>query len=318
MTSVDLGRWLRLSCALPHQPRAGSAAPTTRRVGDDQNDRPALGDRVPTETARFSTSCARDCGAPSSRRRAMNHATRLEDRCRTRSCGSNGSPEPKPAPCWMTRGCGIVTPRPTISPGVGDRQLPSEQRRSADMWPEAKWLTMSDMSIVIVGVVSVLSGVAMVAWLARPSEFRSVRVVSHERRPHHVPVAPRAAPTAARETFTPASFAAPRAAPTAAHETFTLAGSASPRTIVRGAGEQASHWARPPSFASSSPVTTEPAHEKTRRANDIDQPRFFVRYSPVGQEMGPFTASEKARLVASVDSATALLWRQADGGDEPR
>jgi len=175
------------------------------------------------------------------------------------------------------------------------------------------------MSIVIVGVVSVLSGVAMVAWLARPSEFRSVRVVSHERRPRPTPVTPRAAPTATRETFTPAGFAAPRAAPTVGQESFTPAGFASPRTIVRGAGEQASHWAKPPSFAPSSHSDgTEAEDEKTGRADNVDQPRFFLRYSPLGQEMGPFTASEKARLVASVDSATALLWRQADGADEPR
>ena len=34
---------------------------------------------------------------------------------------------------------------------------------------------MSDMSIVITGVITILSCVAVVTWLARPAEFRSVK-----------------------------------------------------------------------------------------------------------------------------------------------
>jgi hypothetical protein len=47
---------------------------------------------------------------------------------------------------------------------------------------------MSDMSIVIVGVVSILSCVASVTWLARPSEFRPVRAPIAERLPPPPPV----------------------------------------------------------------------------------------------------------------------------------
>jgi len=87
---------------------------------------------------------------------------------------------------------------------------------------------MTDVSIVVVGVISVLSGVAIVAWLARPSEFRSVRFVAPARHPRYISVAPRRAPEVLREPRPDVRVS-------------------SPRTITRGAGEQASFWAKPPS-----------------------------------------------------------------------
>lgn len=52
---------------------------------------------------------------------------------------------------------------------------------------------MSDMSIVIVGVVSILSCVSLVTWLARPAEFR-VKVAAPVPRPRTVVAAPVAPP----------------------------------------------------------------------------------------------------------------------------
>ncbi len=68
---------------------------------------------------------------------------------------------------------------------------------------------MSDMSTVIVGVVSILSCVALVTWLARPSEFRPVRVPRAERPPKPVRV-----PKAARR---PEPAEQPAVAPALAH-----------------------------------------------------------------------------------------------------
>src|SRR3954447_12928527 len=72
---------------------------------------------------------------------------------------------------------------------------------------------MSDMSTVIVGVVAILSCVALTTWLARPADFRPVRIPRAER-PPRPPRVPRAArvPAAA-----PVPRPQPNVAPALAH-----------------------------------------------------------------------------------------------------
>jgi hypothetical protein len=101
---------------------------------------------------------------------------------------------------------------------------------------------MSDVSIVILGVLCVLSGVAIVAWLARPSEFRPVRFAAPERHPRYISVAPRRVPKVFREP----------------HQEDRVA---SPRTITRGVSEQGSFWAKPPTHAATSIGETEPRQD---------------------------------------------------------
>lgn len=158
---------------------------------------------------------------------------------------------------------------------------------------------MSDVSTVIVGVVSVLSGVAVVTWLARPSEFRSVRVVSAKRRSHYETTEPR-----------PAS------------------------DVLRGSGRRDGMLDSSPTLARgvNPPLPPRPGrlsyYETARQSfakahiashpTVVDQPTFFLRYSAFGRELGPFTASEKARLVANANSAVTLMWRQDDRMATPK
>jgi len=113
---------------------------------------------------------------------------------------------------------------------------------------------MSDLWIVVTGAVSVLSGVAVITWLARPSEFRSVSVVQP---PRYVSMpAPVAAPAPA---VTPVVKPIVKpAAPNMLQGSHWDAGRSSPRTISRGAGDQASVWAKPPSHA-------DPVHDAPTR-----------------------------------------------------
>jgi len=46
---------------------------------------------------------------------------------------------------------------------------------------------------------------------------------------------------------------------------------------------------------------------------DVERPTYFLRYSALGPELGPFTGAEKARLVASANSTVTMLWRQDKG-----
>ena len=151
--------------------------------------------------------------------------------------------------------------------------------------------TMSDVSSVVVGVVSVLSAVAAVTWLARPSEFRSVRVVSRERSFPDGPLGLRPTSDARR---TDAGNPVPD----------------SPQAIVRRPDE------RPrtdrPSYYETARLSVTNRRVQSRPPLGIDEPRYFLRYSALGQELGPFSAAEKARLVASANSTVTLLWRQDD------
>jgi hypothetical protein len=103
---------------------------------------------------------------------------------------------------------------------------------------------MSDLWIVVTGAVAVLSGVAVITWLARPSEFRSVSVVQP---PRYVSMpAPVAAPA---PVVTPVVKPIVKPASNMLQGSHWDAGRSSPRTISRGAGDQASVWAKPPSHA---------------------------------------------------------------------
>jgi len=97
---------------------------------------------------------------------------------------------------------------------------------------------MSDVSVVVLGVIWVLSAVAIVAWIARPSEFRPVRFVAPERHPRYISVEPRRVPKAYQEP----------------HREVRVV---SPQTITRGANDQGSFWAKPPSHAPTSTGASE-------------------------------------------------------------
>jgi hypothetical protein len=113
---------------------------------------------------------------------------------------------------------------------------------------------MSDVSIVVVGVIGVLSGVGIVAWIARPSEFRSVRFAAPERHPRYIAVEPLTAPKVRREALPDVRR---DAVPDVRREALGDVRLASPRTITRGASDQGSFWAKPPSYAPTSTGASE-------------------------------------------------------------
>ena len=114
---------------------------------------------------------------------------------------------------------------------------------------------MSDMWIVVIGVVSVLSALAIVTFAARPSEFRSKPIVvqpsvewiiaSAQPAP-----APPSTPVAARQA--PHIPARPDPAPPvvpaleASGPGLDYLKRPAVRTIKRGASDQALAWAKPP------------------------------------------------------------------------
>ena len=113
---------------------------------------------------------------------------------------------------------------------------------------------MSDLWIVVTGAAAVLSGVAVITWLAWLSEFRSVSVVPP---PRYVSMpAPVAAPAPAVAPVVKPIVKA--AAPNMLQGSHWDAGRSSPRTISRGTGDQAAVWAKPPSHA-------DPVHDAPTR-----------------------------------------------------
>jgi hypothetical protein len=123
---------------------------------------------------------------------------------------------------------------------------------------------MSDMTIVVVGVVSVLSGVAVVTWLGRPSEFRPVRHAPDQHRPVHVSAPPQ--PSLPQPVSAPPRLSEPpRVGTEAAAERHREPSFALPRTITRGAGAQAMVWAQPP-------PSDEGAREISSRKLDASEP----------------------------------------------
>ena len=112
---------------------------------------------------------------------------------------------------------------------------------------------MSDMTMVVVGVVSVLAFVAVVTWFGRSPEFRTVRHASGPRQPIPVPVRPQTSvPQPVSASPRPSEPQPLRMPPRGATNTLPEhrePAFALPRTITRGAGEQATVWAQPPPSA---------------------------------------------------------------------
>jgi hypothetical protein len=158
---------------------------------------------------------------------------------------------------------------------------------------------MSDVSGVVIGVVSVLGAVAAVTWFARSSEFRSASAVPHERPLSYGPSGAASsigcAPSRTRECRTGYT----------SDDHSQRGRTATPRTERR-------------SYYDTARLSHTNAHMQSQPPLGVDRPTYFLQYSALGQELGPFTAAEKARLMASTNSARTVPWRQHDGLAAPR
>jgi hypothetical protein len=126
---------------------------------------------------------------------------------------------------------------------------------------------MSDMWIVVIGVVSVLSALAIVTFAARPSEFRSKPIVVQPPVQWIIASAqpapsPQSTPVAAvQPSHIPARpDPAPPVVPAleASGQSLEYLKRPAVRTIKRGASDQALAWAKPPARTTSSPAHGEP------------------------------------------------------------